>query len=193
MKALLTVISSLIISTLAFAHGDDHGVSNAKAAELAAHRIDRLVALGKIDAAFSKRLETIQVAVVSEGPAHFKVRLSQTQPASGNPVQVDITLDGKGKPLAHQVVNGGSSGPDRGWSGKDSVTLSENALHYVIDNAKDPKYAPFNDGLKSFVLSKGTYKGQTVARGQILSSLSSGKLNVYLKLDGSFIAAEVEQ
>lgn len=191
---IITLISSLLLSVAAFAHPEGPGASSAKAAELAAHRIDRLVATGKIDASFLKNVETIQVAVVEDqAPVFYKVRVSQTQPAQGKPMQVEISLDEDGKPLASQVLPGGVAGADAGWTGKDAVSLSENALHYVLENSKDAKIAPFDKGLTAFVLTKGTLNGETVARGQITSSLTSEKLNVYLKLDGTFISAEVVQ
>lgn len=185
MKMLLTLIGSLIVSAQAFA------VTNAKAVEIAAHRVDRLVALGKIDASFSKKIEKLSVAIVNQPPVHFKVRVSQTKPAQGTPMQVDLSFDKDGKPLAFQPVAGGVAGPDSGWTTKDAVALTENALHYVIDNGKDVKYSPYDKGLTTFVLSKGTLNGQTVAMGQLTSSMTKEKLNVYLKLDGSFISAEV--
>ena len=57
MNTLTTIISSLLISMTVFAHDGGPGVTNAKAIELSAHRIDRLVTLGKIDASFLKKLE----------------------------------------------------------------------------------------------------------------------------------------
>lgn len=189
---IITLISSLLLSIAAAAHPGAPGASNAKAAELAAHRIDRLVATGKIDASFMKNVQTIQVAVVEgQAPVFYKVRVSQNRPAQGSPLQVDISFDEDGKPLAFQAVAGGVTGPDAGWSDKDAVSLAENCLHYVLENAADSKVAPFEKGLTSFVLTKGSLNGQAVARGQITSSLTSEKLNVYLKLDGTLISAEV--
>lgn len=194
MKRLTTIIGTLLLSTVALAHPTGPGATAAKVAELSAHRIDRLVTLGKIDASFMKNAQTLQVAVVeNQAPVFYKVRVSQTQPTQGNPLQLDISFDDDGKPLAYQVVAGGIAGPDQAWPDKDSVTLTENCLHYVLENNADAKVAPFDKGLTTFVLTKGTLNGQAVARGQVTSSLTKEKLNIYLKLDGTFISAEVVQ
>lgn len=166
--------------------------SKAKVAELTAHRIDRLVALNKIDASFLNRVEKIEVTAVSQNPIAFKVRASQTQPENGSqPMQLDLSFDKDGKALAYQVVAGGNAGPDPQWPDKDAATLTENTLHYVLDNANDAKVKKFFDGLTMFTLIKGDLNGTVVARGQVLSSQTTEKLNVYVKLDGTFISAEI--
>ena len=166
--------------------------SKAKVAELTAHRIDRLVALNKIDASFLNRVEKIEVTAVNQNPIAFKVRASQTQPENGSqPMQLDLSFDKDGKALAYQVVAGGNAGPDPQWPDKDAATLTENTLHYVLDNANDAKVKKFFDGLTMFTLIKGDLNGAVVARGQVLSSQTTEKLNVYVKLDGTFISAEI--
>ena len=57
MKTLIIILSSVLLTVVTSAHPNGPGVTNAKAIELSAHRIDRLVALGKIDASFLKNLE----------------------------------------------------------------------------------------------------------------------------------------
>lgn len=167
-------------------------VSNAKVIELSAHRIDRLVSLSKIDASFLAKLAKMEVTVVqNQAPVAFKVMVSQTAPAQGKPMQVEISFDSAGKPLAFQVIAGGVAGPDAGWTGKDAGSLAENALHYVLENSNTAKVPLFDKSGTSLTLSKQTLNGQTVARGQVLSSATTEKLNIYLKLDGTFISAEV--
>lgn len=190
---ILVLVSTMLISFSALAHPGGPGVTKAKAVELAAHRIDRLVTLGKIEASFKTKLDKIEVAVVeNQAPVFYKVRVSQTQPTQGLPMQVDISFDDDGKPLAFQVVAGGVAGADVGWTDKDAVSLTENALHYILENSADAKVALFDKGIRSFVLSKGQLDGATVARGQATSTLTTEKLNIYLKLDGTFVSAEIE-
>jgi len=185
-------LTSLILSISSFAHPNGPGVTNAKAIELSAHRIDRLVTLGKIDASFLKNLEKMEVSVVqNQAPVYYKVRVTQTQPAQGTPLQLDISYDDDGKPLSFEVIAGGVAGPDAGWTDKDAGSLAENALLYILENNTDAKVALFDKGLTSFVLTKGALNGETVARGQASSNLTTDKLNIYLKLDGTFISAEV--
>lgn len=192
MKALLTIVSSLVIVGSVMAHPGGPGASNAKAIELSAHRIDRLVTLSKIDASFLKNLSKIEVAVVqNQAPVFYKTRVSQTQPAQGKPMQVEISLDEDGKPLAFQLVAGGAAGPDLGFTEKNAGELTENALHYVLENAASGKIALFDKSATSITLSKTTKNGAPAALGQVLSSATTEKLNIYLKLDGTLISAEV--
>lgn len=192
MKILFSFLTVSLMSLMTFAHPGGPGVSNAKAAELSAHRIDRLVALGKIDAGFLSRLDKLEVSVVSnQAPVYYKVVVSQTQPVQGSPLKLEISFDDDGKPLAFKLLPGGTAGPDSGWTAKDAVSLSENALHYVLENTSNAQVALFDKGLTSFVLTKGDLNGQQVARGQMTSSLTAEKLNVYLTLDGTFISAEI--
>ena len=194
MKRLTTLIGTLLLTTATFGHPAGPGVSNAKVAELSAHRIDRLVALGKIDDSFLKNAQTLEVTVVeNQAPVFYKVRVLQPNPAQGNPLQLDISFDDDGKPLAYQVAAGGVAGPDQAWPDKDAVTLTENCMHYVLENNADAKTALFDKGLTSFNLTKGTLNGNTVAHGLMSSSLTNEKLNIYLMLDGTFISAEVTQ
>lgn len=191
MKTLI-LLTSLLLSASSFAHPNGPGVTNAKAIELTAHRIDRLVTLGKIDASFLKNLEKMEVAVVqNQAPVYYKVRVSQTQPEVGAPLQLDISYDDDGKPLSFEVIANGITGPDAGWTDKDAGSLAENALHYILENNADAKIALFDKGISSFTLTKGSLNGEIIARGQALSTLTTDKLNIYLKLDGTFISAEV--
>ncbi len=192
MKKIFTMISFLCLSSAALAHPGGPGATNAKAIELSAHRVDRLVALSKIDGSFLKKLDKIEVVVVqNQAPVFYKTTVSQTQPAQGKPIQLEIALDEDGKPLSFQLVANGVAGPEVAWSGKNAGQLTENALHYVLENATVGKVALFDKSATSFTLSLQTKDGQSVARGQVLSSATTEKLNIYLKLDGTFISAEV--
>ena len=194
MKTILLTLTSLLISIPTFAHPDGPGVTKAKAIELSAHRVDRLVALKKIDASFLKKLDTIEVIVVeNQGPVYYKTRVSQTKPAEGNPIQLEISLDEDGKPLAFQLIPNGVAGPDMAWPDKNSVELTEQVLHYVLENAKEEKIVPFDTAATSVTLSKVILEKQTVVLGQVSSSATTDKLNIYLNFDGTFISAEIVQ
>lgn len=190
-KLLALVIGILATAQISFAQTSP-GVVKAKVAELTAHRIDRLVSLSKIDGSFLTKTAKMEVAVVqNQAPAYYKVRVSQTQPASGDAIQMDVVYDSNGKPLSYNVLPGGNPGPDEGWTGTDAVTLLENGLHYVLENGeKDTKVKPFNTALTTITLAKGQLDGKVVARTQMKSSESNLTLNVYLNLDGTFILAE---
>ncbi len=192
MKNLILIASTVLLTFSVLALPTGPSVTNAKVTELSAHRIDRLVALGKIDASFLKNLEKMEVTVVqNQAPVYFIARVSQTQPAQGAPLQLNISYDQDGKPLSFQIIAGGITGPDAGWTDKDAGSLAENALHYILENNSDAKVALFDKGISSFTLTKGTLNGETIARGQALSTLTTDKLNIYVKLDGTLISAEV--
>jgi hypothetical protein len=161
-------------------------ISLAQAAELSAHRIDRLVLLGKIDAQFVNRLTMIEVSkVVNTPPTAYRSVVSQTAPATGLPLQVEITFDANGNALTYKTLPTGSSGTDPKWTGKNAGTLTENSLHYVLDNKAAPTIKPYFDNLKSTQLQAATLAGVDVAVVVMTSTAQAQKLNVFLNLDGT--------
>ncbi|MES3038381.1 MAG: hypothetical protein V4736_10785 [Bdellovibrionota bacterium] len=185
---LATIMALLPMTTLA------QNASSAKVAELAAHRVDRLVTTGKIDAGFAKRLERIDVSAASPAPAAFKVLVSQTKPLQGLPIQVEMVFDVAGKPLSFKAIPGGVAGADPGYDGgKNAVTLFENSLHQIIDSANDANIAPFANGLTSVILTKVNQDGMIMSKAQVKSSATPSKLNVYLMLNGAFMSKDIEK
>ncbi len=182
----------LTVAQMAFAQEAAPGIVKAKAAELTAHRVDRLVSLNKIDGSFLAKAAKMEVTVVqNQAPAYYKVRVYQTQPAVGEALQMDVVYDSNGKPLSYNVLPGGNPGPDEGWTGVDAITLMENGLHYVLENGeKEATVKPFYTALTTITLTKGQLNGKTVARTQMKSSESALTLNVYVNLDGTFVSAE---
>ncbi len=187
---LLTV--ALLASQFAAAHNDTT-ISTAKIAELSAHRADRLIALGKIDGSFVTRTETIEVTTVAgPAPVAYKSIVSQTQPQSGQPIQLELQFDHDGKPLSYKVLSGGIAGPDMQWSPKNAGELIENGMHPILDNSADATIAPYFKDFSNLVLVKGTLAGKEVALVQITASSQAKKLNVYVNLDGSINSIAVE-
>lgn len=166
-------------------------VTPAKVAELTAHRIDRLVTLGKIESTFNTRLERVQITTAGPAPIAYRSLVSQTQPAAGAPKQLEILFDATAKPLSFKVILGGVAGPDPKWTGANAVTLFENSLHKVLESAKDAQIGPFYTGLTTVTLIHGSVKGMEMARSQVTSSNTTKKLNIYLMLDGSFMSTEI--
>lgn len=189
-KIILTLALILSVTINTSAHPNGPGVTKAKVAELTSHRIDRLVSLNKIDKSFLTKLVKMEVSVLeNQEPAYYKVHVTQTQPTQGQAQQMDVIFDDDGKPLSYSVIPGGASGPDDGWTGVDPVTISENALHYVLENGEtDAKVKPFYTGLTTVSLEKGLLNGQITAKVQMTSAETNTKLNVYLNLDGTFIS-----
>lgn len=192
MKKLILTLTISLLTTVTFSNPNSPSVTNAKVLELTAHRIERLTTLGKIDSTFLNNLEKMEVTIVlNEAPVYYKVRASQTQPAQGAPMQLDVSFDADGKPLSFQVLAGGATGPAAGWADIDATTLTENALHYILENNADSKVAVFDKTATSVTLSKGQMNGATVARALVTAAGTTAHLNIYLKLDGTFVTAEV--
>lgn len=188
MKFVVLFASVILGSQMAFAQA----VTKAKIAELSAHRIDRLVTLGKIDGAFLKRIEKIEVTDMSgPAPVAFKSVATQTLPTSGSAIQLELQFDKDGKPLSFKVSTGGIAGADLGWTPKNAGELIENGMHFVLDNSTDATVAPFFNDFSSLDLIKGTLAGKDVAQIQVQSSALKQKLNVYVNLDGSLNSTAV--
>lgn len=173
------------------------GIFSAKAAELSCHRIDRLVTLGKIDEEFLTKLERVEVTTPDAGApagAVFMTIASQTSPGSGDPFQLKLYQDGQGKTLKHEVLAGGAAGSDPQWPDKDPVSLSENALHYVLENGEiNADIEPFLKAFTNLTLTKETQNGAPVAQGIITSSATAKKLKILLDMAGEFISSEIIQ
>lgn len=167
-------------------------ISLAQAAELSAHRTDRLVTIGKIDAGFIKRMAAIEVfKVTGAPPTAFRSVVSQTATNGTNPLQLEITLDGNGNALTYKVLPNGVAGPDPLWPKKSAAGLIENGLHYVLDNKTTASVVPYFDNLKSLKLSATNLAGQNVAAVTMTSNVQSQKLNVFLNLDGTFNSSKI--
>lgn len=186
MKKLILITLMALAPFSAFAQ-----VTPAKVAELTAHRIDRLVTLGKIDATFNTRLEKVEVTVAGPAPVAYRSLVSQTQPTTGTPIQLEILFDAAAKPLSFKLIPGGVAGPDPKWTGANAVSLFENSLHEVLENAKDIQIAPFYTGLTTVTLSQVSANGMNMAQSHITSADTTKKMNVYLMLDGSFMSTEI--
>lgn len=184
MKIKFLIAALLTAPIMGLAH-DDPKISTAKIAELSAHRSDRLVALGKIDASFVQKMDNIEVTKLSGGPAAYKAIVSQTQPQTGSPLQLELQFDHDGKPLSFKVLAGGSAGPDMQWSPKSAGELIENGMHYIIDNSTNGTIAPYFSDFTNLVLVKGTLSGKEIALVQVTANSQAKPLNVYVNLDGT--------
>lgn len=180
-----------ILLTLSSLHSFAETIATARIAELTAHRIDRLVSLGKIDASFNTSTEKIEITTTDTAPAAFKALVTQTRPTQGEPLQLEILFDAAAKPLSYQVIAGGVVGSEPQWVGVNAVTLLEESLHEVLENADNAQFAPFYTNLTSVTLTREQLNENPVARAQVTSKDTAAKLNIYFKLDGSFIFSEI--
>jgi hypothetical protein len=187
MKITMLTILMVFASIKSFADT----MAMARVAELTAHRIERLISLGKIDASYSTRTENIEITAAGPAPVAFKALVSQTKPLQGAPLQIEILFDGAAKPLSFNVIPGGIAGSDPLWTDVNAVSLFEEALHEVLENAENIQFAPFYANLTSVKLTKEFSNNMVVARAQVSSSETAAKLNIYFKLDGTFVSSEL--
>jgi hypothetical protein len=172
-------------------------VAPAKAAELGVHRIERLVTLKKIDQAFMDKFSSLQIESLTQGsPADpaFKVTASQVAGPDGKRNQVEILMDGTGKALSNTVKQGTDAVAAPRWSDKDPVSLTENAMHVILEGATTPKLKPYFTGFTSVELTQDRdASGQTIARFKMRSKDSAAALEVLLKADGTVISSQIAE
>lgn len=190
----IAVLTMLVLGTQAnFAQAAN--IALAKAAELAVHRVERLVTLKKIEEPFVGKFQSIEIESLKQAkptdPA-FKATASQVPGPDGKQSKVEILLDGAGKALSHTVKAGTEATTAPRWPEKDAVTLAENAMHVVLDGKNDPKFKPYYDGFKSFELDQDRDgAGLTIARTRMKSKDTNKILEVVLKTDGTVISSQI--
>lgn len=189
----LTLLALLFLP-LSSAYAEE--VSLAKVAELACHRVERLVTLKKIDESFLHNQFSIQPSALNPAsptdPA-YKAVVSQVPGSDRSANQVIIYFDAAGKALRFELVNGAPAANAPAWPDKDPVTLSENSLHYVLDGWETiPNLKPFYSGLSKMELQQiSDAQGQILSRAEIHSFETPQVLEVILKADGNFVSARI--
>jgi hypothetical protein len=104
-----------------------------------------------------------------------------------------IVMDTTGKEIQHTVNAGTDPSSPVAWPNVDPVTLSENALHYILDNSTtETQLQPFFVGLTTLALSAGTdASGASVAIVEIHAAASDPILKITVKLDGTFESYQI--
>ncbi len=170
-------------------------ITNAIAAHLATHRLERLVTLGKIDGSFQTKfreltLENIPHTQATE-PA-FKALLEQYPGMDGTKNVLEIIMNGTGKSLKDTVLPGATAEDAPDWPIKDAITLSELAQHHLLEKAQtDPALAPYIRALSGFNISQFIEGGDIFARIDLRSSETEQKYRVILKTDGTVVTATI--
>lgn len=183
------IIAFLFLSFVMTIHA--HIEENAKVAELAFHRLERLVLLKKIDPSFQSKyinLEFINLEPQNIEDPHYKAILKQTPDKDNKVSTLILLMDQEGKTLSHDVKLMTLINEAPAWSDKDPVTLSENALHFVEEEeAKgNTDIIPFYEGLNRMTISQFNDQGTIKARVSIESSKSTKVLEVILNMDGTY-------
>ncbi len=184
-------LTTLLSAAPAFAHE----VSQAKIVELSLHRIERLVILNRVDASFLTEIQSLKLSLIAHSdeitPA-FKVTAYQGVAQDGTRRGLELVTNADGKALSQNVLAGSAPAVASAWTDKDAVTLTENSLHYVLDNvATTPALAPIDENLTEVNLSHGTNAtGQAVAVAEFKTGAQQAGLLVRVKLDGTWDSAE---
>lgn len=166
-----------------------------KAAELACHRLDRLVVLKKVEKTYVSKFQKLSLELLpSNDPsgAQFQVTTSQTTPAQGSPLSLTLFIDQTGKVLKHQVNEGGNAGPNVEWTGKDPVSLVEAGLHFVLDgHHSNHQLHPFAENFSYLTIDQKTSASSTVAELVLNSNTTTARLVLTLDLNGKLLKSEV--
>ncbi|MGZ3687637.1 MAG: c-type cytochrome domain-containing protein [Bdellovibrionota bacterium] len=184
----------LIISMLAILSGSEcfaDPIGQAKAIEQACHRIERLVILKRVDAAFETGAYQLSVQKFSQAaPAdpYFKVIALQRPGADGKVSELDLLMDDQGKTLSSSVIAVSPAENTPAWTGVDAITLIENALHYVLDqNSVIAELQPYFRSMTDLTLTQILdASGNPEALVEMRASEVTGVLRMKIKVDGTF-------
>lgn len=188
---LLILASSLSLSL--FAHeGHESLQTNAKIAEIAAHRIGRLVDTRKIEDSFVKNITSIEVTNLSHSakptdPA-FNVLVSQPSNEEGKSKEVLMSFDSAGKFISNKILSTQGS-RTISWPGLDPLELIEISLHFVTEATNTSvDITPFNKNLKKLILKQKVSEDGSVLAVIILSASNLNKqLEITLSVGGDLL------
>lgn len=188
-----------IISTIGLAQHDHSGsVTNAKAVEIASHRIGRLVDTGKISESFIMDMNQLDVKSLPHhgaGEPAFQINLKLVPNTEGKYSELEMILDMKGKFLSHKIVSEVTDGGQVEWPDAPVSELVESALHYLTEQSPaglDLK--PFNKDMKSMTISQSSNSDGTVEAVLIFETSSgSNKLEMSLSERGDVLNLAVIQ
>lgn len=190
LSGLMTIAGSFLLSQQALAEG----VTISKATELGVHRIERLVTLQKIDAAFQTALIGMKAEPTTESGASFKVYGYLAPGADGKSTFITLWQDAQGKTLAYTVTTASAPQSPFAWPTKDSVTLFEEGLHFVIEGwAKYPEVKAYYTGLQNISLTPvKDSQGNLMAQYKVSSTDDNRVLTLNLKPDGTYISHDLK-
>lgn len=189
----LSAILITFMTSLAFAQHDHGGaVTNAKAAEIASHRVGRLVDTGKVPESFLTNMSQITVSSLphhNAGEPAFQINVKQAANSAGKQSDLKLLLDMKGKYLSHKVEAEVAGSISNEWPDSPVAELVETTLHYVTEQSPagiDMK--PFNQNMKSLTVIQKKASDGSVQAGMIIeSSATSKKLEITLSSSGDIL------
>lgn len=195
----ISILTILLCSTWAAASSAARAdaITNAKAAELSLHRVERLVTLKKVDESYQSKFSGLAVTPVthtSDTDPAYESLLKQSPGADGTLKSLKIVMDTTGKEIQHVVIAGADPTSPASWPIVDPVTLSENALHYILDNYTTvSQLEVFYVGLTTLTLSPVTDASGAAAAAlvEIHAGTADPILRITMKLDGTFESYQI--
>ena len=193
MKINLKLISFLVIFTLSHAlFAEDFTL--AKVAELACHRIERLVVLRKIDEGYLTNFFQLKIEPLkqenSDAP-RFRVKSQQFTNTENAAPGIIIDFNNEGRALNFNVLEGTKiAGPI--WPIKDPVTLTENALHYILDESiVIPDLLPYLNSLSEITINQEIIDNMSLAKVKFTNTENNNVLTIFINSDGRFLHYEI--
>lgn len=185
------------LSTISLKAQDSTKVTLAKAAELSLHRLERLVILKKVDLNFQDKFKYIKIRPLESNPEDiaFHSDLQQYPDSAGEKSTLSIFMNEDGKTLKHTVSAKGVAAQTPSWPDKDPVTLSENALHFVLEEGEKGTQSilPFYNALNYLEINQlKEADGSIKALVKMKSSRSSNVLEVKMNADGTFNSHQID-
>lgn len=188
MKSLFFLVA--FIGSNAFAHNTPPGaVPVSKAVELGVHRIERLVTLKKIDPIFETALIGLSAEPSQENGATYKVYGYVPPGADGKSLTITLWMDSQGRALAYNVTPAQMPISPYAWPAKDSVTLMEEGLHFVLEQwVQYPEVKAYYTGLQTISMAPfQDAQGNLLAQFKVTSDDDARTLTINLKPDGTLV------
>jgi hypothetical protein len=155
----------------------------AEIAELQFHKLNRLVATKKVDAAFVDHLGAI---IVAPETGDYVVSFYQEGVFSALPAAVAIRADRQGKAVSFQLVPGPTPTQFVDWKGKVPAEIFEKALEYVADTVGDTRLNVFRERITSAAIMPEA-SGAVVS---VAAGTADGTLAIHLDLDGKVLSVD---
>jgi hypothetical protein len=192
MKIFFTI---LLFTTTSWAHETPPGaIAKAKAAELAVHRIERLVTLKKIDPFFQTSLTSMQIEVTGENGAVFKVTGWTAEGQGEEASSIVIFQDSQGKAISYSLGPIFQPTSPFVWPAADAATLMESSLHFVLEGWVDfPEVKEYFNHFESVNLEPWkNQQGELFALFKVRAEDNPSILYIVLKPDGSFVSYQIK-
>lgn len=186
MKKLSLCFLLMSFSSVSFA------APNSEIAELALHRVERLIALKKIPVSYAANFESLELAPPATENGLFTSTISQFAAENGDVSSVQISSDSTGRAvnfiLSLKAV--ATSAPT--WPSKDSLEIAELSMHHIEHlSAQDPAVEIYISSFHSLELMQHESEGVKLAHITISAFSTEAKLTLLLNADGTLKSYEI--